>query len=94
MKWSGELCFRFAVTRQAELRLTSAQHVRRQQITISSHRFGQELVRAWIASLRNGGVGRMTICAAYVVAPVFTATEVVVFLFPGMTAQTGFRGFF
>ena len=36
----------------------------------------------------------MTICAAYVVAPVFTATEVVVFLFAGMTAETGLRGFF
>ena len=37
---------------------------------------------------------RMTICAADVVTPVLTATEVVVFFLARMTAKAGLRGFF
>jgi len=89
MKRPAELGFSFSVTTDAELRLASAQHIRRQQITISSCSFGQEFVRTRIASLRYSGVRRMTIRAPYVVAPMLAAAEVVVFLFAGMTAQTG-----
>ena len=90
MERSAELRFRFSVTTDTELRLASAQHVRRQQITISSGSFGHELIRTRIAALRYRRVRRMTIRAPYVVAPMLAAPEVVVFLFAGMTAQTGF----
>lgn len=44
MKGPAKLRFRFAVTTDAELRLASFEHVRRQQIAISSRRFGNQRV--------------------------------------------------
>ena len=94
MKRPAELCFRFAVTTDAELRLTSAQHVRREHIAIASLCFRQECVRSGIGRAGGHRVCRVAINAANVVAPVLAAAEVVVFFLAGMATQAGLRSLF
>ena len=94
MKRQIELVLRLTMTAQTKLRLTGFQ-----QLQIGEAR----LLRVCLRDEDVGGrqlpaaclrVGRVTVSATDVVAPVLAAPEVVVFLFPRMTPQTCFRDLF
>jgi hypothetical protein len=83
-----------AVTSQAKLGLTCFQHLQGREARLFSIRTSDEYVRAGEVLSRNASMRRVAFGATNVVAPMFAAAEVVVFLFARMTRQASLRDFF
>jgi len=84
----------FVVTTDAELRFTNLQQMDRREVRLLRVGSVDERNRLRNVSVRFKLVRRVTAGAANIVAPVFTAPEVVSFLSTGVAGQTGFRYFF
>src|SRR5262245_46681163 len=83
----------FVVTTDAELRFTNLQQMDRREVRLLRVGSVDERNRLGNISVRFKLVRRVTAGAANIVAPVFTAPEVVSFLSTGVAGQTGFRYF-
>lgn len=92
MEWRGKCRLNFAVTTQAKLRVIRLQHLDSGKAWLLSISCGQKYVGTrHVLRERSGRVWRMTLGAAYVVAPVFPATEVIVLFLARMAGQTSLR---
>ena len=82
------------MTIHAELGFAHFQQPDRRKARLLSVRFADEPVRTGHVLPVVGGMSRVAIRTAYVVAPVLSAAEVVVFLSAGVAAKTCFGDFF
>ena len=91
MERLGEIRLGFTVATHAELRFGRFQQLNRREARFLSVGFANESDRTSQVSAGFGGMRRMTIRTAYVVAPVLAAPEVIV-LFPArMAGEASFR---
>jgi hypothetical protein len=81
-----KLVLHLAVAAQTKLRLARFQQLERRDAWLLRVRGSDKDVRTGQVFPGRCRMHRVTVCAAYVVTPMFTATEVVMFLTTGMTA--------
>lgn len=95
MEGQIKLVLYFTVAAQAKLRLADFQQFHGGEAWLFSVRRTHEDVRAGdILSSRSCRVRRMAICTTDVVAPMFSAPEVIVLFSSGMAGKTCLRRFF
>jgi hypothetical protein len=89
-----ELMFDFSMTLQAELRLTLSEQSDRREAGL--FRIGRRVkdVRVCPVCTCVSAVRRVAIGATDIIAPMFAAPEIVVFLFAGMARKAGLRNLF
>ena len=86
-----ELMLRFRMATQAKLRLRHLQHLSGREAGLFCVRSRDEGIRVSLIRACGSAVRRVAVCTANIVAPVFTTTKIVVFLFAGVARQAGFR---
>jgi len=94
MKRRVELMFDFRMAAQTKLRIIHLQHRHRGKARLLSIGTGNKHIRARQIPACDTLVRRVAVSTADVVAPVFTAPEVVVFFPARMTGETSFGDFF
>ena len=93
MEWTIELRFRLVMTLHAELRFALDEHLSRVDVVCvggegPNRDDGRGGVAFWLDLSSRRRVRRVTVGAAYVIAPVFASAEVVVLLFSRVARQT------
>ena len=93
VKWLVEIRLNFVVTTYAELRLASLQEEASCEVVLFRVGRAYKGDRLGNVSVAWRGMRRVTIRAAYIVAPVFAAPEIIPLLFAGMTGKAGLGDF-
>lgn len=85
-----ELVLNFRVTAQTKLGFARFQQLQHRETRLLSVGFRDEYIRTGPVLFGFRRMRRVAICAPDVVAPMLTATEIIVFLFACMAGQTRF----